>query len=140
MWVTLWHDLQNAQISMIMDRERLISKFTPADYADCFTKEVADGISADELFRRMFCQFPAWVRGLLSLRDAIVKPFGLKTGTTFTDRVIERNGDEIVIGADDRHLSFRVSVFCRKQHAATGTADASASGNATKTSTSEANM
>ena len=122
---------------MIMDEGRLISKFTPADYVDCFTKVVANGVSADELFQRMFCQFQAWVRGLLRLRDAIVKPFGLKTGTSFTDRIIERNGEEIVIGADDKHLSFRVSVFCRKQYATAGTAEASVSANIPKTSIAE---
>lgn len=60
----------------------------------------------------MFGHFPWPLRMLLSLRDALVKPLGLKTGTTFRDRIIARSEEEIILGATDKHLSFWVSVYC----------------------------
>lgn len=97
-----------------MDKQRLVNKYFPVDYKDCFGREVVGDITVDDVFNRMFCEFPVWVQAMLRLRDALVKPFGLKTGTSFADRIIERNDEEIVIGASDRHLSFWVSVYCDK--------------------------
>ena len=93
---------------------RLIVKYKPADYSDSFSKDfvVQKPITVDELFDSMFCNFPCYVSAMLKLRDAMVKPLKLKTGATFRDRVIERNDEEIVVGAIDKHLSFWVSVYC----------------------------
>ncbi len=99
---------------VFMDRQKLVSKNLPIDYEDCFSKEVVGNISVDDIFNKMFCDFPAWVKTVLRLRDALVRPLGLKTGTSFADRVIERNNEEIVIGASDKHLSFWVSIYCDK--------------------------
>lgn len=96
----------------IMNKQKLVSKNLPVDYQDCFSKEVADHISVDDVFNRMFCHFPVWVKTMLRLRDALVRPFGLKTGTSFADRIIERNDEEIVVASADKHLSFWVSVYC----------------------------
>ncbi len=85
--------------------------------------------SVDYLSTLLFTSIPGWVRGLLTMRDAIVKPFGLSTGEPpmpekiaptirssigekavyFT--VIERTESEIVMAEDDKHLYFRVSVI-----------------------------
>ena len=51
-------------------------------------------------------------RWLLKLRDMIVKPFGLKTGISFDDKIKEQNTNEIILGAEDKHLSFYISLFC----------------------------
>ena len=95
----------------------LIDKYLPADYSDCYSKTIdaRSQITVDALFDSMFCNFPWPVRMLLRFRDAMVKPFGLKTGTTFRDRIIERNDEEIVIEAIDKHLNFWVSVYCYLQ-------------------------
>lgn len=87
-----------------------------ADYVDSCTVTMADGslMTADILFERMFIQLPPFILKLLKLRDALVKPLGLKTGTTFRDRIIERDEEEIIIGAEDKHLSFWVSIYCSK--------------------------
>jgi len=97
-----------------MTQGQLIRKYTPADYEDCFCRTIpADReMTADKLFERMFCQQPKIVRMLMKLRDAMVKPLGLKTGGTFRDRILERTDEEIIVGADDKHLQFRVSVYC----------------------------
>lgn len=92
----------------------LIQKYLPADYVDRFTKTMDSDseLTVDSLFDKMFCDFPWPVRLLLKLRDILVKPFGLKTGTSFRNRIIERDENEIIIGSVDKHLSFWVSVYC----------------------------
>ena len=100
-----------------MNRTKLVYKHLPVDYKDCFSREVVDDISVDDVFNNMFCEFPVCVQAMLRLRDVMVKPLGLKTGTSFADHIVERNGEEIVIGTSDRHLSFWVSVYCGKSGA-----------------------
>lgn len=97
-----------------MEKEQLIDKYLPADYDDCFSESIpaTKGMTVDVLFDRMFCNYPLPVRWMLKLRDSLMKPFGLKTGATFRDRIIERTDEEIIVGANDKHLNFFVSVFC----------------------------
>jgi hypothetical protein len=65
---------------------------------------------------------PAWQKALIAMRDAT--PFGIKTsGTVRASRdsnervdffpVQWESRDEIVLGADDRHLDFRLSLLRR---------------------------
>ena len=69
---------------------------------------------------------PAWQKALIALRDAMVKPFGLKKAPVRSGRPATAmnawsssrcNGEgkdlEIVLGADDRHLDFRLSLLRR---------------------------
>ena len=92
----------------------LIDKYLPADYSDFCSKSIdaRQPITVDTVFDSMFCNFPRPIRILLKARDAVVKPLGLKTGTSFRNRIIERNDKEIVIGDLDKHLNFWVSVYC----------------------------
>lgn len=94
-----------------MDRKRLIDKYLPVDYSDSITGKSVYETDVDTLFHFMFEDFPGPVRFLLKLRDALVKPFGLKGGTAFREHIIERNENEIIIGMDDRHLGFWVSIY-----------------------------
>ncbi len=79
----------------------------------------------DTLARFIFAEQPAWVGFLLGLRDAIVARLGLKTtrqlGTLAATAKAERVGifriysstpTEIVLGEDDKHLDFRLSLLC----------------------------
>ena len=77
--------------------------------------------SMRELSTRTLVNPPAWQKALIALRDAMVTPFGLKTsGTVRTSRdshervdffpVHWEGKDEIVLGTDDRHLDFRLSL------------------------------
>ncbi|MGJ5178377.1 DUF2867 domain-containing protein [Bradyrhizobium oligotrophicum] len=83
-----------------------------------------------ELARRTLVDPPAWQKALIALRDAMVTPFGIKTSDVVRtspdghERVdffpVHWEGtDEIVLGADDRHLDFRLSLL--RRHASTGT-------------------
>lgn len=95
--------------------------------ADAFAIRLPSSASGDPdvLARFLFSQQPAWVGKLMAMRDAIVACFGLKTGkhlaTLATDakagrvgifKVYSTNQTEIVVGEDDKHLDFRVSVLC----------------------------
>ena len=95
--------------------------------ADAFAIRLPPGASQDPevLARFMFANQPAWIGMLMRVRDAIVAAFGLKTGKHLTTlatharaervgifKIYSSNATEIVVGEDDRHLDFRVSVLC----------------------------
>ena len=95
--------------------------------ADAFAIRLPPTASRDPevLARFMFAHQPAWIAMLMSVRDTIVSWFGLKTGkhlATLAEgaraervgifKVYSRNDTEIVVGEDDKHLDFRVSVLC----------------------------
>ena len=67
---------------------------------------------------------PAWIKALVAVRDAMVTPFGVKTsGEVRASRADNERVDffpvrwegqnEIVLGEDDRHLDFRLSLLRR---------------------------
>lgn len=73
---------------------------------------------------------PAWIKALVAVRDAMVTPFGVKTSgdvrASRTDNervdffpVQWESNDEIVLGEDDRHLDFRLSLL--RRNSPTGT-------------------
>lgn len=92
----------------------LIKKYLPADFRDCYTEILTSMVpmTVNDLYDIMFRQFPKGVRWLLKLRDMIVKPFVLKTGISFDDKIKEQNTNEIILGAEDKHLTFYISLFC----------------------------
>lgn len=88
------------------------------------------GLSASEpssmrvLATRALANPPAWQKALIVTRDVMVTPFGIKTSYMVRESrgSNERVGffpvhwegrDEIVLGADDRHLDFRLSLLRR---------------------------
>ena len=92
--------------------------------------DASEQSSMRELARRTLVNPPAWQKALIALRDAVVTPFGIKTSGAVGasreshDRVeffpVQWEGeDEIVLGADDRHLDFRLSLL--RRHSPTGT-------------------
>lgn len=93
---------------------KLIDKYLPSDYSDCVSRRIkpAEPLTADFIFEQMFCNFPKPVDWLMKLRNALVKPFGLQGGDGFRNLVSERNDEEIVICKNDKHLCFRVSIYC----------------------------
>ena len=105
-----------------------VTTFYPTvNLADAFAISLPAQASYDPevLARFMFGQQPKWVGYLMGMRDAIVARFGLKTGkhlATLADgakesrlgifRIYSKDATEIVVGEDDSHLDFRVSVLC----------------------------
>lgn len=70
---------------------KLTDKYLPADYSDSVSKRIKPDkpLSPDYIFEQMFCNFPKPVAWLMSLRNAIVKPLGLKGGSGFRELVSE---------------------------------------------------
>ncbi len=118
-----------------LPQDSLISQALPrVDYSDAFRRLVPPGgwLNAEAAARDLFSAVPKWVSGLMAMRDGVVKAFGLKTNPPLSlaarrtvslepgssiglFRVYENTATEIVMGQDDRHLNFRVSLMVDEQ-------------------------
>ena len=91
-----------------------------AQFADAFCIEISDcNLDARRAAERMMARQPRWAEALLSLRNLLVAPLGLKTSgadpTAPRDMigifpVVDETPDRLVAGFNDRHLDFRVVV------------------------------
>jgi len=103
------------------------------DYIDSYQSKFVDKnntISPTEIGKAFFSSGPKWVEKLFLLRNKIVGLFGLKTSGNITDRqkqldnfkcepgeqlglfkVYAKTNNEVVLGEDDKHLNFRVSLL-----------------------------
>jgi Protein of unknown function (DUF2867) len=114
---------------------RVTQIYAHPNLADAYTIRLPDNATTDpeQLARFMFSHQAAWVGKLLRVRDALVAGFGLKTARRLEEsarserdkhisifRIYERTAHEIVLGEDDKHLDFRVSVFQESREDAVG--------------------
>jgi hypothetical protein len=106
-----------------------VASWFDADLADAFavpidSANVAKGI--DSLARSVLGDPAPWIRQLLGLRDALVAGFRVKTTrevrrAAIADhaeridffRILARSDRELILGEDDRHLDFRLSLLLR---------------------------
>jgi len=108
------------------------------DYIDSFQGQFIDKfqkIGTTEIGKSFFSSGPKWIDKLFALRNKLVGLFGLKTSGKITDRqnmldnfkgekgeqiglfkVFDKTDDEIILGEDDKHLNFRISLFIDKQN------------------------
>ncbi len=104
----------------------IASHMESIDYFDSYMIEKETDESVDQIVKKILA-LPVWVEFLLNIRYfLLVKPFGLRTGV-MTDKqtksndepvpVINRNENEIVMGEDDRHLYYGISVMKLKKAA-----------------------
>lgn len=88
------------------------------DFADGYSGQ-ADRtyVDAEQAARAVFSDPPQMANFLMTLRNVIVAPFGLRASIDFKDRglgkidvfpIISSTGAEIVVGGDDKHLDFRI--------------------------------
>lgn len=101
----------------------IIGWYDGADLVDAYAVRRPPGAPADAgaIAALVMSRPPAFFRILLKTRDAIMARFGVKTtaqlrGDDGRPRidffpVISRSAQEIVLGEDDRHLDFRLSVL-----------------------------
>ncbi|MEL7062635.1 MAG: DUF2867 domain-containing protein [Bacteroidota bacterium] len=112
-------------------------------YVDSFQGtylDVANDISAQDIGKAFFYSAPKWTAQLFELRNRLVSVFGLKTPDKTQDRqalldnftceagerlglfkVFDRTEDEVILGEDDRHLDFRISLYKESTNAHDGT-------------------
>jgi hypothetical protein len=91
-----------------------------AQFIDAYRIGVDDpALDARHAAEKMLARGPRWVDALVTLRNLIVSPFGLKTsapnetGTADIIRlfpVLSQTPERLVAGFDDKHLDFRVVV------------------------------
>lgn len=108
------------------------------DYVDSFQGQFNDKfqkIGTTEIGKSFFSSGPKWIDRLFAFRNKLVGLFGLKTSGNITDRqkmidnfkcekgeqiglfkVFDKTTNEIILGEDDKHLNFRVSLFIDQQN------------------------
>lgn len=102
----------------------LFPTFKGADLIDAFVMQVPSSchLGVRELATELLGRPPLWFKGLLGLRDAIMRPFGVKTSSQLRAKEVERidffpvvscSASELILGENDRHLDFRASVLLR---------------------------
>jgi Protein of unknown function (DUF2867) len=91
----------------------------PGDFVDCYRCQSqldVDSAAASAM------AFPGWADWLLRLRNIVVIPFGLtaaipKGETIGNFPVDQRTDTEVILGFDDSHLNFRISILTDGNHA-----------------------
>jgi hypothetical protein len=104
--------------------------YASTNLADAYSIELPSGASTNPelLARFIFSHQAPWIGSLLAVRDAVVGRFGLKTAKQLTSlgaqsetarvsifKIYAISPTEIVLGEDDKHLDFRLSVLCSSQ-------------------------
>ncbi|MGU3377014.1 DUF2867 domain-containing protein [Chryseobacterium sp. M5A1_1a] len=105
------------------------------DYIDSFEGELAAhnrNIDITEIGKAFFTSGPKWGKKMFAFRNRIVGLFGLKTGIEADSvkgadglkceigeriglfKVFDKTSNEIILGEDDKHLDFRVSLLFDK--------------------------
>ena len=114
-------------VTAIPSESSITHIYATTDLADAFAITLPAGASSnpEQLARFIFEQQPKWINALLKLRDALVAGFGIKTSSELAKvgaegsetrvgifKIYASTPREIVLGEDDSHLDFRLSVFC----------------------------
>jgi hypothetical protein len=94
-----------------------------AQFIDAYRIAVDVALDARQAAERMFGRRPRWIETLMSLRNYLVRPFGLKTeasgvttpaGAVGIFPILSEAPARLVAGFDDKHLDFRVVVDVAK--------------------------
>jgi len=110
---------------------RILRTYTRSDLSDAYAIALpADAVRDPERLARFLFERPSpWVAALMRLRDTMVRGFGIKTAASMRAalgenhgtggrigifRIYHRDESEIVLGEDDRHLDFRLSVLVQR--------------------------
>jgi len=117
--------------SVPLPAESAIAKaYASMNLADAYSIELPAGASTNPelLARFIFAHQSPWIGRLMAVRDMLVAGFGLKTaghlasldvesgaGRLSIFKVYSKSPAEVVLGEDDKHLDFRLSVLCSGQ-------------------------
>ncbi len=94
----------------------------PQDFIDCYRCNSSFNVDTAAAHAMAF---PGWANSLLRLRNIVVRPFGLSAAMpseTSLNKVghfpvDQRNDHEVILGFDDSHLNFRISILVDGTHA-----------------------
>ena len=110
---------------LIPDDSAIRLIYSSVDLSDAYSIVLPPGTTTDpeRLARHVFAHQAFWINGLLAVRDLAVSGFGLKTSKHLKTLAVEdkdrigifkiysKRNDEIILGEDDKHLDFRLSVY-----------------------------
>ncbi len=120
---------QSVETVPVPDSTLLNNAFSQIDYGDAYRVRLAGSAdtSLDDVLKIFSTAAPGWVGRLMGLRNQLVKLIGLEakpissrdrpimTGQPGTKigffKVFQRSSNEIVMGEDDLHLNYRVSIL-----------------------------
>lgn len=129
--MALFNHIQNMAIH---DTDRLRTKATDHYFRDALVTAIQrNELTPSQLQHAIFAHMPGWVSGLMSLRNRLVKAFGFEVGqssmapqqtqiqknemqigeTAGFLTVVEKYDDEIICCAEDKHMTFYLSVAKR---------------------------
>jgi len=116
-----------------LPKDSLLNTKTQYDFVDSFQGILNDHdhkFTSTDIGKSFFSSGPKWVEKLFVLRNKLVFFFGLKTSGDIEDRenqlrnfkcekgeqlglfkVFDKNENEVILGEDDKHLNFRISLF-----------------------------
>lgn len=107
----------------------IADSFKSSHFADAFAIYLPPGSTLDiDAISHGVLGAPAlWFRVLIRCRDAMVKPFGVKTSAQIRDEVatssadridffpvLARSTNELIVGESDIHLDFKTSILRRR--------------------------
>lgn len=110
-------------------------KFNYLDSYEGNIKQIDKNLNSTDLGKAFFLSAPKWVGKLFDFRNKIVSVFGLKTPGKITDKnklldnfkcevgdqlglfkVFSKTENEVILGEDDKHLNFRISLFLKQEN------------------------
>ena len=87
------------------------------DWSDAYAVPVSPEApcrDAQEWADAVFHAPPLWVRALFGLRELLVGAVGIERGGAHVFDTVSRRADEVLLGVDQAHLSFRASVLVER--------------------------
>jgi hypothetical protein len=128
--------------SSLPDHSILKQSGNTYDFVDSYQSSFYDKeqtIGAAQIGKLFFTSGPKWIERLFTVRNRIVGVLGLKTAGKISDRqqqldnfkcepgeqlglfkVFGKTEHEVILGEDDKHLNFRISLFLDGQPALSG--------------------
>lgn len=106
---------------------RLAGWYERADLVDTFAVRLPSGANTNirSIGQAILGQPAPWFRALLATRDNIVRLFGLQTSAELRGKnsekdridffpILSADDNELILGEDDRHLDFRISLMIER--------------------------
>lgn len=116
------HEFEPITSLPVPSRSGIALLYQSTNLADAFAIRLPKGASTNPelLARFIFSHQPSWISWLMKVRDFIVAGFGLKTAKQLASldnrvgifKVYSTDQTEIILGENDKHLDFRISVLC----------------------------
>lgn len=103
----------------VPEASKLLASFRRVTFADAYEVAIVNpALTAEEAALAIFGHSPAWVGALMKARGVFAKAVGLKHSDMRSGeqqrgifKVQQRHSNEIIIGEDDSHLNFRISIL-----------------------------